>query len=159
MKNKRNFIKRNRIRIIIGALIITGACIVVFDQYNNEEYKPRVCSGDQCFIVELAKTSAEHQKGLMYRTSMDERNGMLFIFPTSKEYTFRMKNTLIPLDMIWIDDQFRVVKVLTAQPCTADPCPIYNPWSSAKYVLEINAGMAAQHGIQEWTKMIFINVQ
>lgn len=84
---------------------------------------------------------------------------MLFIFPKSDIYDFRMKNTLIPLDMLRIDDQFNVAKILTAQPCTADPCPIYHPEAAAIYVLEINAGMAAKHGIQEGTKMRFINIQ
>jgi uncharacterized membrane protein (UPF0127 family) len=58
---------------------------------------------------------------------MAEKSGMLFIFPKADLYNFRMKNTLIPLDMIRINDQFKVVKILTAQPCTADPCRTYNP--------------------------------
>ena len=60
-----------------------------------------------------------------------------------------MKDTLIPLDMIWIDKQFKVVRIMTAQPCIADSCPIYQPGIAAKYVLEINAEMAEKHGIQE----------
>jgi uncharacterized membrane protein (UPF0127 family) len=75
----------------------------------------------------LARTEAEQQLGLMNRVSMAEQSGMLFIFPKADLYNFRMKNTLIPLDMIRIDEQFKVVKILTAQPCTADPCRTYNP--------------------------------
>jgi hypothetical protein len=75
----------------------------------------------------------------MYRESLAENNGMLFIFPTPADsHYFWMKNTIIPLDMIWIDDQFKVVRVLTATPCTADPCSIYNPDAVSTYVLEIN---------------------
>ena len=117
--------------------------------HDDVDYKPRVCGGDRCFMVELARTQAEQEKGLMYRSSMEEQSGMLFIFPKSDFYDFRMKNTLIPLDMLRIDDQLNVVKIITAQPCTADPCPVYKPEIFANYVLEINAGMAAKHGIQE----------
>jgi uncharacterized protein len=81
----------------------------------------------------------------MYRESMSEMSGMLFVFEIADIYDFRMKNTLIPLDMLWIDENFNVVKIHTAEPCTADPCPIYQPGKTAKYVLEINAGMAAKH--------------
>ena len=63
----------------------------------------------------------------MNRISMAEKNGMLFIFSNSDLYDFRMKNTLIPLDMIRITDKLNVVKVITAQPCIADPCRIYTP--------------------------------
>ena len=85
----------------------------------------------------------------MFRESMEERDGMLFVFETSDIYNFRMKNTLIPLDMLRIDEQFHVVKIMTAQPCTTDQCPTYQPGKEAKYVLEINAGQAAKHTITE----------
>lgn len=159
MKNKRNFIKKHWIRFAIGFLIIAGALMIIFNRHDDEDYKPRVCGGDRCFMVELARTPAEQEKGLMFRESMEEGDGMLFVFPQSDIYNFWMKNTLIPLDMLWIDDQLNVVKVITAQPCTVDQCPTYNPWVPAKYVLEINAGMAAKHEIAEWTTMRLIHIQ
>ena len=71
---------------------------------------------------------------------------MLFFFPQSGEYPFWMKNTLIPLDMIWIDDQRRIAHVTSnVPPCKADPCPNYPPNANAKYVLELAAGVAAKH--------------
>jgi len=75
----------------------------------------------------------------MYRESLPEKKGMLFVFPTSDIHDFWMKNTIIPLDMIWIDNQFKVVHIANAQPCTEDPCKIYAPRTLAKYVLEINS--------------------
>ena len=74
----------------------------------------------------------------MYRKTLAENSGMLFIFPKTDMYSFWMKNTIIPLDMIRIDAQFKVVHIVNAQPCTADPCTIYNPNISSMYVLEIN---------------------
>jgi hypothetical protein len=75
----------------------------------------------------------------MYRQFLEEKEGMFFIFPDSSLHNFWMKNTLIPLDMIWIDDQLTVVRVLTAQPCNIDLCEVYQPGVVAKYVLEVNA--------------------
>jgi len=85
----------------------------------------------------------------MYRESMEENDGMLFIFDQSAVHRFRMKNTLIPLDMVRIDEQLNVLSVITAQPCTTDPCPLYTPNVPVRYVLEINAGMAQKHEIIE----------
>ncbi len=156
MKNKRNFIKRYWIRLTIGLLIIAWILMDMWTRHNDEL---SVCWGDQCFAVEVARTQEEHQIWLMYRKSMSASSGMLFVFEASDIYNFRMKNTLIPLDMLRIDENNKVVKVVTAQPCTADPCPTYNPWVMAKYVLEINAWMAAKYSITEWTKMEFVNIQ
>jgi len=96
--------------------------------------------------VELAIDEPTRTQGLMYRDRLAEDRGMLFFFPQSGEYPFWMKNTLIPLDMIWIDDQRRIVHVASnVPPCTADPCPSYPPNAAAKYVLELAAGVAAKH--------------
>ena len=120
---------------------------------------PQVCTDSTCFTVELARTSVEQQQGLMYRESMSERHGMLFVFSTSDFHNFWMKNTLIPLDMVWIDDKFTVVRILTAQPCITDPCVVYKPEVFAKYVLELNAGIAAKYGIREGTTLKIKNIQ
>jgi hypothetical protein len=72
---------------------------------------------------------------------------MLFIFETTGKYPFWMKNTLIPLDIIWMDEKYTIVSVQTAQPCTADPCRTYDPLTQSRYVLELNAGQAQQYGL------------
>lgn len=96
--------------------------------------------------VELAIDEATRAQGLMYRDHLAEDRGMLFFFPESGDYAFWMKNTLIPLDMIWIDDQRRIVHIASdVPPCKADPCPNYPPNAKAKYVLELAAGVAAKH--------------
>lgn len=95
----------------------------------------------------------------MYRENMSERHGMLFMFPKSDFHNFWMKNTLIPLDMIWIDEKFKIVRILTAQPCIADPCIVYKPETFAKYVLELNAGITAKYGITEGTIFTMKNIQ
>ena len=138
--------------VTIGLLSVFLIVFVVRNinrNHNDADYKPRVCGGTACFMVELARTQAQQESGLMNRTSIPEKDGMLFIFPKSDLYNFRMKNTLIPLDMLRIDDQFQVVHIVTVQPCIADPCEVYRPDVFANYVLEINAGMAAKSGIKE----------
>ncbi|HEY6137626.1 MAG TPA: DUF192 domain-containing protein [Thermoanaerobaculia bacterium] len=108
---------------------------------------PRVVLPDGTAIqVELATDEPTRSQGLMYRDQLAEDRGMLFFFPQSGEYPFWMKNTLIPLDMIWIDDQRRIVHVKSnVPPCKADPCPSYPPNANASYVLELAAGVAAKH--------------
>ena len=85
----------------------------------------------------------------MNRTAMAENSGMIFIFPKSDLYNFWMKDTRIPLDILRIDEKYTVVRILTAQPCIADPCMVYRPEKIGLYVLEINAGIATKWGIQE----------
>jgi len=98
--------------------------------------------------VEVASDDATRQQGLMYRDTLPVDRGMLFFFPNSGNYPFWMKNTLIPLDMIWIDDQKKIAHVASnVQPCKADPCPSVPPNADARYVLELAAGVAARHGL------------
>jgi len=162
MKNKRNFFKRiSWLWVTICLLLAIAILFVVRNinrNHNDVDYQPRICGGTACFMVELARTEAQQELGLMNITSMPEKNGMLFIFPKPDLYNFRMKNTLIPLDMLRMDDQMKVVHIANAVPCTADPCEIYRSDASAKYVLEINAGMAKKSGIQEWTQMKSVNI-
>jgi uncharacterized membrane protein (UPF0127 family) len=108
---------------------------------------PGVTLDGQHFRVEIAATDAEREHGLMDRTSMPPDHGMLFVFPDSQPRTFWMKNTLIPLDMLFFDADRRLVAIQAdAQPCRADPCRLYPSNVPARYVLELNAGVAAKLG-------------
>jgi hypothetical protein len=100
------------------------------------------------FEVELAKTPEEQHTGLMNRESMPENHGMIFIFEENGPKTFWMKNTLIPLDMIFLDGNMIVVEIKTnVPPCTADPCETYSSENSARYVVELNAGVSEKKNI------------
>lgn len=102
------------------------------------------------FVValELAFDDPTRAQGLMFRESLAPGKGMLFLFPRSGIYPFWMKNTLIPLDMIWLESDGRVVDVkANVPPCPGDPCPSYSPSGKANYVLELAAGEAAVHGV------------
>ena len=101
------------------------------------------------YRLELALTPEDQAQGLMYRENLPERTGMLFVFPEDAPHHFWMKNTMIPLDMIWMDDAGRVLFVSAdTPPCKADPCPTYGPDSPAKQVLEIAGGKAREEGVK-----------
>src|SRR5207237_6429855 len=109
---------------------------------------PRIIFPDNFAVhVEIAADDSTRGQGLMFRDQLPPDHGMIFLFPQSGDYPFWMKNTLIPLDMIWIDDQRRIVNVAAnVPPCKADPCPSVPAGGNAKYVLEVAAGVAARHG-------------
>jgi len=99
--------------------------------------------------LELALTPEEISNGLMFRPSLPEDRGMLFLFEEPRLPAFWMKNTLIPLDLVFLGETGVVVDVVAnVQPCAADPCPNYPPSNPAKAVLEIVAGAAAAHGLE-----------
>ena len=115
---------------------------------DTQENKPVLCIDDICFTIEVADTPALRAQWLMNRSSLAQDAGMLFVFDTQGSYSFRMKNTLIPLDIIRLDDDFIVIDTATMQPCTQDPCPSYAHSGQAMYALEINAGLVQQYQIE-----------
>jgi hypothetical protein len=99
-------------------------------------------------VAEIADTPRRVQEGYMFRREVGEGEGMIFVFPEADVHPFWMKNTLVPLDIIWLDDGFTVVHLESAVPCTADPCPSYGPLRKARYVLEVRGGTAARRGLK-----------
>ncbi|MBI4146975.1 DUF192 domain-containing protein [Candidatus Woesearchaeota archaeon] len=119
-------------RLLLLFLIACSGSKVVFDGAS--------------FDVELARTADEKAKGLMFRESLHDYQGMLFVFDGEQQRSFWMKNTLISLDMIFISENGTVVDVQTAVPCKSDPCRLYvSP--PARYVLEVNAGLAGKNSV------------
>ena len=101
------------------------------------------------YRLELALTPEDQAQGLMYRESLPPNAGMLFVFDQPAPHHFWMKNTMIPLDMIWMDDAGKVTYVSAdTPPCKADPCATYGPDSPAKQVLEIAGGKAKEEGVK-----------
>ncbi|MDA9843898.1 DUF192 domain-containing protein [Flavobacteriaceae bacterium] len=105
------------------------------------------------FDIEIAETPYEQQTGLMYRNSLSQKNGMLFIFESSEIRSFYMKNTQIPLDLIFINDQFEIVSIYpNAKPY--DQSAITSK-IAAQYILEINAGQSEQLKLKKGMKIKF----
>jgi len=111
--------------------------------------EPYVVLKGQRFTVELAETSEKQALGLMFRDSMAEDHGMLFLFPAESRRSFWMKNTRIPLDILYFDSDLALVSVAAdARPCRSARCPSYPSEGAAQYVLELNAGKAAELGVR-----------
>jgi uncharacterized protein len=109
--------------------------------------------------LELALNPEETERGLMFRPSLPANRGMLFLFRETRELSFWMKNTWIPLDIVFLDERGMVVHVeANAQPCAAEPCPHYLSGGPARAVLELAAGSAARHGVAEGARLRFVGV-
>jgi uncharacterized membrane protein (UPF0127 family) len=97
--------------------------------------------------VEVMISDQDRALGLMFRPSLPEDKGMLFIFERADFHSIWMKNCRFPIDIVWLDEERRIVHVAEGvPPCEADPCPAYEPLRRARYVLELNAGQAAREG-------------
>lgn len=107
--------------------------------------------------AELAVTDEERARGLMFREKILPDQGMLFVFDQEDTHSFWMKNTLVYLDMLWLDSQRRVIHIeANVPPCKADPCPSYGPGVPARYVLELKGGGAAANGIKIQDQLQFV---
>lgn len=127
--------------IIILFLIVYGCDtknFVVIDN-GNEEIK---------IEVEIVDEPEERMRGLMFREFLGEKAGMLFIFEDEKERAFWMKNTLIPLDIIFISENLEIVDIECAVPCREDPCESYVSDGQVMYVLEVNGNFTVKKEIK-----------
>jgi uncharacterized membrane protein (UPF0127 family) len=112
--------------------------------------------GDKSFTVELAITGPERNKGLMFREQMAEDAGMLFLFEEMRIQSFWMKNTRLPLDMYFIDEDFVIVGIVeNAEPMTTSSRKVNKP---SRYVLELNGGATRKLGLAVGQKVRFEGV-
>ncbi|HYK05617.1 MAG TPA: DUF192 domain-containing protein [Thermoanaerobaculia bacterium] len=118
---------------------------------------PRVIFPDGFVVnVEIAADDELRAQGLMYRDHLNPGTGMLFLFKEDDEHAFWMKNTLIPLDMVWLDAGQRVVHVkYNVPPCKVANCPSYPTGVMSRYVLEVAGGEAQRHGIKTGDQLRF----
>ena len=135
------------ITLFVFVFLISGLFIL----FINQPVKKwgRVCFGENCFDVELSQNSIEIAKGLMFQKSLEQNKGMLFLFNKSAKYSFWMKNTYIPLDIIWLNKDKKVVFISeNNQPCKWYYCSSIKPTENAKYVLEVNSGIVKKIGLK-----------
>ncbi len=151
-----NYIKTHSIKFVLLGLIALGisGC--------KEEKKQQILTREIAFTkegnlqlirstndsliasldIEIAEGEYETATGLMYRNSMEDHQGMLFIFERESPLSFYMKNTQFPLDIIYLNEALEIVEVYRdTKPFDPTPLPSRRP---AKYVLEVNAGLVAQ---------------
>lgn len=115
---------------------------------NCEDSIKKVCFGEVCVNVEIADSEAERAKGLMFRESLPDNSGMLFVFADESKYGFWMKNMNFPLDIIWVGRDKKVIDISrNVSPCGSS-CEGVVPREKAMYVLEANAGFIEANQIK-----------
>jgi uncharacterized protein len=113
--------------------------------------------GEVAVVVEIVSTEPKVEKGLMYRQHMPPDNGMLFLLDENKDWKFWMRNTLIPLDMIFIRTDLTIAGIVqNAEPKTDT---LRSVGEASQYVLEVNGGWTAAHGIKRDAKVRFDRVR
>lgn len=155
-----------KILIAYGVLVII-ILILAFAKFNGASFLPNfgskstVTINNQKFDVEIAKDDKTRQIGLSNRKSLEQNKGMIFIFPKKEKYSFWMKNTLIPLDMIFIDHDkiVYIVKNATPEKEVKGKLPIYTTPNPADLVLEINAGLSEKYKFKNGDKIILDNIK
>ncbi len=105
--------------------------------------------------VEVVRSQEKQALGLMYRTEMADNHGMLFIYKQTAPLSFWMKNTRIPLDILYFDKNLKLINISAdTPPCRTPSCPGYPSSAPAQYVLEINAGLARQWQLEAGEELI-----
>lgn len=134
----------------LAALLGTTAC-------SSSSSDHWVELSGQRFEVELADDFEERARGLMYRESMPADHGMLFVHEAEAPLAYWMKNTKIPLDILYFDANRTLVSIQRGVPtCAAgDRCPNYPSRGPAKYVLELNAGRSDALGLKRGDAIVF----
>jgi uncharacterized protein len=155
-----------RAALAAAGILLLGACgrgeqpipaPVSFDTTVAWVHAP---TGDSVrLLVEVAETEAQRRRGLMERPSLDSASGMVFLFDREQpaENGFWMWQTLIPLDIAYIDADGAIVRVLTMEPCASQfnpgACPSYPPGVAYHSTLEVNRGWFASHGLGEGARV------
>lgn len=156
--NKITLKKTSLNKLSFSILVLLFTCIACVSGDEDSEVAdevtqlpPRVSiftreNGTATVGVELARTQQEQLTGLMNRDELGEFQGLLFLFSSSAVRNFTMESTFIPLDIIFIDSDFRVIGIVeNTIPDTPGPFGISSP---SMYALEVNAGFSDRRGIQ-----------
>jgi len=146
--------KRRYIILGLVALFVAGIPLASLLPSNDAQVVLTSSKGDRVHIrVELANTVSQRRKGLMFRKELALDHGMLFLFKKEKQLSFWMKNTFIPLDILFFSAEREFISSNTMYPCRAQLCPRYKSAIPAQYALEVPMGFVRENGIKEGWKM------
>ena len=158
--DKNNFYEKNKALFLF--LVIAGVVAVSIFAYtsrHDEFYEQVIKVGEKKVFVEVADTDEEQTRGLSSRKNMSENHGMLFVFQNEAQHAFWMKDTYIPLDIIYFSKEMRVTDIKGGfEPCLQSYCRAFIPKNKALYVLEVNAGFAGKYKITEGTEMKILKI-
>jgi uncharacterized protein len=144
---------------IVAVAVIAGAGLSVYRTSPSPaaEQMPMAEFGGVSLRIEYAMTQEARERGLGGRAEIPEDYGMLFVFPKDDVYGFWMKDTLVPLDIFWLDDKGHVV-FIAADVATSSYPNVFYSTVLARYVLETAAGFARAHGIELGTPLVLKNL-
>jgi uncharacterized protein len=138
--------KKNTTILVIAALLSLVA-LILFSSFNKEQSSVlKLHAGDATLFTEIASTLSARTKGLSGRESLEEGEGMLFVFAVPDKYGFWMKEMNFPIDIIWIGEDKRIVHIKESALPKSFPEVFYPPLP-ALYVLETGAGFVDMHGV------------
>lgn len=156
-----------KVLIVYGVLVLVILTVVILRIRGvnllpnfGENNGPAVTINEQTFTVEIADTDEKRVQGLSNRESLERDRGMLFIFEEKSQYGFWMRNVSFPLDIIYISDNqiVDIIKNAEPQPNDATDIPVFTPRENANYVLEINGGLADEHGFEIGNEVVFSGI-
>ncbi len=141
----------------IFPILFIGLALCSLARTPNEEYVQVFFPNGNIITAELAITDVQRARGLMYREKINSDQGMLFVFEYAGVHSMWMKNMLISLDFLWLDNEKRIVHLEeNIPPCENDPCPSYASKIQAMYVLELKAGSIKENGLKLYDKVDFV---
>lgn len=151
--------KRKTFRLANGIALSIGTLyggLLLLGGYSQAQLKPQMLTigaeaqtqSSYTIKLELPQNAEQQAKGLMFRKHLPDNRGMLFRFGPPQPVRFWMKNTPIPLDMIFLRQGKVVAVVASAPPCTSNPCPTYGTEIPVNQVIELRGGRATQLGIK-----------
>ncbi len=143
----------NPFKILPALLILQITLALTFGGATQVNFP----NSDTSLEVEIADTASERETGLMYREKLTIDEGMLFVFPEEDDRGFWMKNTLIPLDMIFVDAEGRIINIeeTVPEPNTSDEdLKTYRSDAPAKYVIETNSSFTERRNVEEGDRVV-----
>ncbi|MGE5340501.1 MAG: DUF192 domain-containing protein [Candidatus Omnitrophota bacterium] len=147
--------KKTKIQIVLCILILGMAWGV--GAFASPNTMIPLYIGQKKFTVEVADTPEKRALGLMFRESIPDNFGMLFLFDAEEDLSFWMKNCKVHLDIIYLDSSKRVVDMYSnVPPCKNDPCPSYESRKPARYVLELRGNRAKELNLKAGDLIFFL---
>jgi uncharacterized membrane protein (UPF0127 family) len=127
----------------VHCLAAAGLALALSASAGTPAVIPLTLPSGKVLQTEVMVSDEDRAMGLMFRSSLPLDHGMLFVFEVPDFHGIWMKNCRFPIDILWLDEDKRIVHVAeSVPPCKADPCPVYSPMRKASYVVELNAGQA-----------------
>jgi uncharacterized membrane protein (UPF0127 family) len=133
---------------MLRAAVVAALVLLAPSVFATPKVTPLTLPSGKVLQAEVMVELQDLAMGLMFRPSLAEDHGMLFVFPGVDFHSIWMKNCKFPIDIVWLDEERHVVHLAEdVPPCKADPCPVYEPLRKAAYVVELNAGQARRERV------------